>query len=280
MKLYNKLDHPEILSFIFHPRQEEKHSLPEKYKDFDVEIENNTVIGCRLFIHDANSPTILYFHGNGETVSDYDPIATLYNEVGLNIIVATYRGYGWSTGTPTVQTMIDDCKPILESCKQTCEKYNLSGPLFIMGRSIGSVPAIELAHQFTDAFKGLIIESGFADTLPLLTNMGLNISDHSLLEEDGFGNRDKIASITIPTLILHGAADEIIPVHQAERLQSFSGARTKKFFVVPGADHNSVLSAGGKHYFTTIKGFIDEITGQTSWRNKRKKYRKSDSNEK
>ena len=126
MKLYNKLDHPEILGFIFHPRQEERHSQTEKFSDFDVEIENDTVLGCRLFIHGDKSPTILYFHGNGETVSDYDIIAPLYNEVGLNFIIATYRGYGWSSGTPTVENMINDCIPILESSQRVCKKYNLT----------------------------------------------------------------------------------------------------------------------------------------------------------
>jgi len=173
---------------------------------------------------------------------------------------------------------LNDCEPIFKGSQQICKKHDISGPLFVMGRSIGSVPAIELAYKFEDSFKGIIIESGFADTLPLLTNMGLNPSDHSLQEDDGFGNRKKIESITIPTLILHGAADTIIPIAQAERLQAFSGARTKRFFVVPGADHNSVLSAGGEYYFSTIKGFIDDVTGQANWRKKRKKYRNTENN--
>ncbi len=279
MEHYNKLDHPEILQFIFHARQDTELSKPTGCKDFNINIDSNTVLGGRLFLHDHKSPTILYFHGNGETIADYNAIAPLYCEAGLNFLIVTYRGYGWSGGTPTVKAMIDDCTPILENCEQICLENNMTGPLFVMGRSIGSVSAIELAHNFPDTFKGLIIESGFADTLPLLSNLGLDPVEHGLEEKDGFGNRDKIASITMPTLILHGSLDAIIPIPQAERLQAFSGARTKKFFVIPGADHNSVLSVGGEHYFSTIKGFIDELTGKTSWRRQRKKFKKHQNDE-
>ncbi len=279
MKSYSKLDQKDILQFIFHPRQEEQHPKPEESIDFNVNIDKDITLGCRLFIHDIKAPTILYFHGNGETVLDYDLIAPLYNKTGLNFIISSYRGYGWSSGIPTVTSMINDCEPILQKTQQICQQHNLAGPLFVMGRSIGSVAAIDLAYKFDDTFKGLIIESGFADTLPLLSNLGFNLDNNSLQEQDGFGNRDKIASITIPTLILHGAADTIIPIPQAERLQAFSGARAKKFFVVPGADHNSILMAGGEHYFSTIKSFINDITGQTSWRKSRKKFQSTDKND-
>lgn len=273
MKTYTKMDQPEILKYIFHPRPDMVPESPAGSEDFKVQIDNSIMLSCRLFTHEQEAPTILFFHGNGEIISDYDTIGPIYNKIGLNFIIGTYRGYGRSSGQPTVNAMIADCKPTFERVRLLCEERNLTGPLFIMGRSIGSVAAIELAYSMPDTFKGLIIESGFADTLPLLSNLGLDPALHSLEEKDGFGNRDKISTIKKPTLILHGSNDAIIPIHQAERLQSFSGARTKKFFIIPGADHNSVMSSGGEHYFSTIKGFIDEVTGNNNWRRRRKKFR-------
>jgi pimeloyl-ACP methyl ester carboxylesterase len=80
----------------------------------------------------------------------------------------------------------------------------------------------------------------------------------------------KIARITKPTFILHGARDEIIPAAEAEKLQACCGAKSKEFQIVPGADHNSIMAVAGRLYFQTIKQFIDKISGTSSWRKRRK----------
>ncbi|MEE4240027.1 MAG: alpha/beta hydrolase [Desulfopila sp.] len=274
MRDYTKLDQPDILQYLFIPRQETRPATPPNTHNIDIEVDENIVLGCRLHLHDKASATILFFHGNGETVYDYEDIAQSFCRTGINFFIATYRGYGWSNGTPTVEKMMHDCPSIYSGVQQAMKEFDLrSEALFVMGRSIGSAAAIELCSLYDDSIRGLIIESGFADTLPLLRNLGMESLGEFTGEHEGFGNREKIATIIMPTLILHGAADTLIPVPQAERLQAFSGARTKKFFVIPGADHNGVISSGGELYFTTIKDFIDDITGVSSWRNKRKKYR-------
>lgn len=55
-----------------------------------------------------NAPTLLFFHGNGEIVEDYDDIAQIYLKLGINFLPVDYRGYGRSTGSPTVTAMMRD----------------------------------------------------------------------------------------------------------------------------------------------------------------------------
>ncbi len=272
MKNYNKIDAPKYLKYLFHPQNLNISDIQDE-KDEDILTTGGVRLGCRFFLADIKFPTILYFHGNGEKPADYDAIAPLYMDAGVNLFVATYRGYGRSNGTPSVENMMSDAPIILKYLQVKQVEMEMTGPVFIMGRSIGSAVAIELCAAFADHVKGMILESGFADTIPLLEKIGLDMSCEAFEEEDGFNNLDKIAKIKMPTLILHGSSDHLIPVNQAEKLQSFSGARTKKFFVIPGADHNSTIAAGGEHYFTTIKGFIDDVTGESTWRKRRKKYR-------
>lgn len=275
MKNYTQLDLQSILEYLFHPRQEELSAGPVDSHDITIALDDDVTLGCRLYLKNNDAPTLLFFHGNGETVSDYDYIAKLYADFNINLFVATYRGYGWSSGKPSVTSMMNDSVKVFQDFLKTLDNMSITGPVFIMGRSLGCASAIEVCHNSSDSIKGLIIESGFADTLPLLEKLGVDTDVHQLSEDDGFGNVDKIAEIKLPTLILHGSADTIISVAQAERLQAFSGARTKKFFVIPGADHNEMISCGGEHYFSTIKGFINEVTGQNTWREKRRKLRNS-----
>ncbi len=273
---YSKIDRPEILAHIFHPYSEAVTPLPPGASDLDIEVEPGVNIGCRFYCADPLAPTILYFHGNGETVGDHDPIGPHYNEVGINLLVTDYRGYGRSGGSPSVTSMFNDGEILFLEARKWLLEQGCSGSLFLMGRSLGSACAIDLAAKFSDDIKGLIIESGFADTLPLARSLGLKEEDSGITEDDGFNNRAKIALVTKPTFILHGARDAMIPAVEAEKLQSFCGAKNKEFQVVPGADHNSLMAVAGKLYFQAIKQFIDKITGASSWRKRRKAGKQED----
>jgi pimeloyl-ACP methyl ester carboxylesterase len=231
-------------------------------------MEPSVVIGCRFYLEGPDAPCILYFHGNGETVADHDTIGPRYNEVGINLLVTDYRGYGWSSGKPSVTAMFADGEILLQETRKWMAENGYTGPLFLMGRSLGSACAIDLAAKYSDEIKGLIIESGFADTLPLARSLGIDVLDFT--EEECFNNNAKIALVSKPTFILHGARDEMIPAAEAEKLQSFCGAKSKEFQVVPGADHNSIITVAGRLYFQAIKQFIDKITGASSWRKRRK----------
>lgn len=236
------------------------------------------MIGCRFHLSSPEAPTILYFHGNGETVGDYDQIAGKYVEFGMNLLVATYRGYGWSTGSPTVSSMLDDCHVILEKALTWLEEKGCNGPVCVMGRSLGAASAIELASRHQGLFKAMIIESGFGDTLPLLTTLGIDTVQAELLEDNGFRNCEKIAEVKLPTLILHGSADTLISPRLAEKLQACSGARSKQFLLIPGAEHNTMIATGGNTYFSTIKGFIDKACGITRWGYKKRLRRQDTEN--
>jgi pimeloyl-ACP methyl ester carboxylesterase len=139
-----------------------------------------------------------------------------------------------------------------------------------MGRSLGSAAALELASTHADDITGLIIESGFATSLPLLKNLGVDVAGLGISEEDGFRNVRKISTFSKPTLLIHGQYDEIIPVNSAAILQAQSPARTKELQVVPGASHNTIIASAGELYFSVIKQFCNKISGIKAQR--RKKY--------
>ena len=262
---YSKLDRAEVLSHIFFPRHYSRTAPPPNSYDFDCPVEENVVLGCRLYAADESAPTIIYFHGNAETVGDYDDIAAGYTRLGINLMMTTYRGYGWSTGSPTVTSMLGDTGIVFEKTLQFLEERGFNGPISAMGRSLGSAAAIDLAFHHQQALKTLIIESGFGDTLPLTETLGIATEGTDITESDCFKNCEKIEEITIPTLILHGAVDTMIPPKLAEKLQSRSGARSKQFLLIPGAGHSTTISVGGSIYFSTIKGFIDKACGITKW---------------
>jgi len=259
---YSKLDQPEVLQKLFHPRPEADNVSPPPHAvENDIAVAEGVRVHARFHLAGKEEPNILFFHGNGEIVSDYDAIGPYYTKCGMNFLAVDYRGYGRSSGTPEVTAMMQDSHRILDAVKRWLSAAEHTGPLLIMGRSLGSAAALELASSYTDDIAGLIIESGFSTTLPLLMNLGVDVAGLGISEEDGFRNVRKISSFTKPTLIIHGQYDEIIPVNSAAILQAQCPARAKEFQVVPGASHNTIIASAGELYFTVIKQFCNKISG-------------------
>ena len=271
---YSKLDQPGVVQLLFHPRKELDLKPPPGSIDCDIFVEQDVRIGTRFHMAGMEDPNILFFHGNGEVVSDYDSIGPIYNEHGLSLLAADYRGYGRSGGVPTVTSMMRDSHVIFEEVQHWLRDAKRTGPLVVMGRSLGSACALELAASHAGDLSGLIIESGFARTVPLLQCLGIDTQALGITESDGFNNAQKIAQFDKPTLIIHAQHDQLIPVMSAEILQVECAARSKEFRMVPGADHNTVMMRSGKSYFEGIKQFTDKIEGKRrkrSFRRNRKR---------
>jgi alpha-beta hydrolase superfamily lysophospholipase len=249
----SSFDQPEVSQFIFYPRRD-----PPPQDDvplYPVEVGGGISVVCRFYPAPEGIATILYFHGNGETAGDYDLVSSLYTALGINLFVADYRGYGLSTGEPTISHILHDAHPIFERLREVLREDNHPATIFVMGRSLGSAPAIEVAFQYQNALRGLIVESGFSDAFRLLSYIGLPLKIAPQQGED-FPNGYKMRSIGIPTLLIHAAEDHLIPLHEAEELQRLSGAEEKHLVVIPRADHNNLMMVGRERYFQEIEEFI------------------------
>ncbi|WP_233249136.1 alpha/beta hydrolase [Desulfobulbus oligotrophicus] len=272
--LLTLMDRPEITNVLFHPVQVARNTPPQGAVDIDVSVAEDVTIACRLYSADPTAPTIVFFHGNGEIIPDYDTIGPMYVRERLNFLVTEYRGYGWSTGMPLTSTLLPDSNTVFLSLRQWLSDHAYTGPLFVMGRSLGSACAIDVAVNHSELVDGLIIESGFAKTLPLAVVLGVDLAQLGISEEQTFNNSAKIATFTKPTYILHGQYDQLIQLWQAETLHAQCDAKQKELQVVPRADHNSIIAVAGPLYFQEIRKFIEKATGTApDWRELRRQFK-------
>ncbi len=257
---YFILDRPEILMSLFHPRSEwDEPGAAGAARDVMIPVEDDVVVGARFHMTDKAVPNILFFHGNGEIVSDYDQMGPLYNRLGINFLPVDYRGYGRSTGRPTVTAMMRDCHIIFEFVKQWLHENGYKGPFIIMGRSLGSASALELAASYKSQIQGLIIESGFAYAGPLLRLLGVNVESFGFREEEGFRNVDKIHGFDRPVLMIHAENDHIIPFMDGQALYDSCQSADKTLLKVPGANHNDIFTRGMSEYMAAVKTLADKI---------------------
>jgi alpha-beta hydrolase superfamily lysophospholipase len=261
------MDRPEIIYRLFFPRRADAMERgPQNGTNHFIEVAPGVSIGCRFYAAKTDAPNILYFHGNGEIAPDYDYVSSLYTQQGINLFVADYRGYGMSDGSPACSAIIKDARPLFQGFVMFLGSEGYPGDLFVMGRSLGSAPAIEVAYQYQQLLKGLIVESGFASQQKQLTRLGVTRLFKDVDRVVGFGNDLKIKKVQIPTLIIHGEEDEVIPVTEGKALYELSGATEKKALFVPGAGHNDLLETGWREYIEAIATFTgrpETISGYT-----------------
>jgi pimeloyl-ACP methyl ester carboxylesterase len=223
-----------------------------------VPVEPGVSISCRFYPASTGSPCILYFHGNGEVACDHDWIAPVYNREGIGLFVADYRGYGLSDGTPSFSSMTADAHSIFSFFLEAVRASGNDEPLFLMGRSLGSHSAAELACHYPEHLRGLIVESGSPNVARLARLFGLSSKGLPDLEETISA---QIRSITLPALIIHGERDSLIPPSEATTLHEEIGSQEKRLVIIPSADHNSLMLVGMEQYFSAIKDFVLRNSG-------------------
>jgi alpha-beta hydrolase superfamily lysophospholipase len=255
---YSKIDIPEVLSYVFYPR-DESGPCPRYAFDHFIPVAEAVALHCRFYEEDKAWPWILYFHGNGEVVSDYDEIALFYFKHSLNLVVVDYRGYGKSNGTPTVTDMSRDSRKVYESVKTALTERGLRDDLWVMGRSLGSVSALAIAFDKSTGINGLIIESGFPSIMSLIVRHGIATPDMDL---DAITREclDMVRSITVPVLIIHGEYDTLVPPDEAETIYETIGSAQKDLLMIPGATHNDIMFVGLRQYMEAIRKFVDSTS--------------------
>jgi hypothetical protein len=252
---YRDIDQSPALSYIFYPRN--YHSAPPRDAfDVAVYVEEDVSITCRFYKGNDNWPWILFFHGNGEVVSDYDEISLFYLKRKLNLVVADYRGYGASGGSPTLTSIAHDAPILLHAVSAELARRKQRQRLWLMGRSLGSISAIELAYHYPADMKGLIIESGFSSIVRLILHLGLPAPTVDLepIYEACIG---MIRQIKVPTLVMHGEYDALVPLREAEDLYQNLGTEDKELLIVGNADHNDIMFVGLDQYFTALERFVE-----------------------
>lgn len=259
---YSILDRPEILALLFHPRPSYGGSLAPPSHDLMIPVEEKIAVGAGFHVGDPDGANILFFHGNGEIVEDYNDLGPLYTRMGVNFLAVDYRGYGRSGGRPSVAAMMADGERILDWVLAWLRKNGHGGPLAVMGRSLGSAPALDLAARRFADIDGLIIESGFARAAPLLQLLGVSPAAIGFREEAGFANIEKIKRVKKPTLIIHAEFDHIIPYAEAQELYAASPAAERSLLTIPGANHNDIFARGLSKYLEAVKDLTLKLTPQ------------------
>jgi pimeloyl-ACP methyl ester carboxylesterase len=155
--------------------------------------------------------------------------------------------------------MVRDSLEVFGGGTKWLTSQGFTGKMWVMGRSLGSTSAIHVARHGGESLAGLIVESGFADTVGLLGRVGIPVERISVPREWTRFNEEEIRQVTLPTLVIHGEWDQIIPVTDGEALFQAARASKKELEVIPGAGHNDLFWVGMAQYMEAIDRFVKGV---------------------
>ena len=247
-------DSKEFNQNLFFPRSDDGEDFGSADEIF-VEVEPNCKIHVRRHPSSKAKFSLLFFHGNGEIISDYDGLKKYFHALGCEFIVCDFRGYGKSEGTPTLRNTLIDASSIYNFLKNNGK---LKSRVCVMGRSLGSAPAIDLCVQFSE-ISCCVVESGYADPIPLVERRGLRIDKTTTAENKLFNNSEKIRLVTCPILIMHGEDDFLIIPQEAVLNHKNAGSKHKVLNILKGVGHNDMMMAHDNAYFKNLNSFFSSI---------------------
>lgn len=181
----------------------------------------------------AAKGVLVYFLGNGEDLASGVRVAAEWAAHGYRILVSEYPGYGESEGSPSYAGVIENAERSLVEGQGLAQAAGL--PLLLGGHSLGTFSAMHLAAQ--GAGERLLL---FAPPTSIAAagQARFPFLPVGMLLRHPFDNLGKAAQIRIPTLIVHGAMDTIVPHRMGQELSE--AIPQARLITVPGAGHNSL----------------------------------------
>lgn len=204
-----------------------------------------------LYPGDENgpSPAVLYFHGNGELIDDWDVEMRRLAEEGVTALAVEFPGYGRSDGKPTRETIRETAAAAFDRLAH--EEGVDPARIVSWGRSMGGGAAADLAMERPVA--GLVLQSTFSSTMA----MAATVLVPGFLVRDRFAPEMVVARYDGPVLLMHGPTDEVIPYEQALRT---AAARPGLEVVDLPCGHNDCAPAWGEIMGHLLTFIADEVT--------------------
>lgn len=248
-------------SFLFNDKKISAYKLPGNnipdslIKQVTFKSGGNTLYGYWVKGENYfNSFTILYCHGNKDNIDNYWDRVMYLHELGVNVFIFDYRGFGLSEGTSSEEGLHEDAAAAWNFIKSNYGVKSYS--LILYGYSLGNVASIYLAAEVVKPMA-LIAEAPFASANSLTQGSLVLDIPAGWLTKGKFNNAEEIKKITTPFLLLHGSDDDFVRFRDNGQVVFDNAPEPKTLIVVPGAVHTNIPEKMGvEEYLMSLRKFL------------------------
>ncbi len=223
-----------------------QYNFSAKHEERFITMPDGAVINTLYFTSDERRGVIFYNHGNGGELPRWGEISYFFLDMGYDVFVYDYRGYGKSTGHRSESLLLEDAQLLYDHVKQDWEESQI----IVYGRSLGSGPASYVAGKNNP--QKLILETPFY-SLRDVAGRYFPFFPFVHLIRYPFRNAHHLTHATTDIHIFHGTSDMVVPIASGKRLHRALNPEKAHFHVVHGATHHNLLE------FAEYRAGVQEI---------------------
>ncbi len=205
-------------------------SMDLPWEDVYFKTRDNITLNGWLIKNPKAKSTVLFAHGNAGNISGRLFKINFFYELGLNVFVFDYRGYGKSQGVPSEQGIYVDAQAAYDYLQS---RGDIDMQCIILyGASLGGIVVTDLATQRNAAL--LVVESSITSAAdmarihyPYVPRFLMSLKFNSL---------GKVKVLNIPKVFIHSPEDDVVPYWMGRKL--FEEAKEPKEFLQTQGGHN------------------------------------------
>lgn len=212
---------------IFFPTKLEQNyvfNFDKSYKEITIPTNDNINLHGILFyaknvensISSKNKKLVFYLHGNAGTVNSWGGIADVYTDLGYDLFVLDYRGYGKSEGEIYSQEQFFDDVQMAYNFVRKEKNYDEKN-IVVVGYSVGTASAAMLSSQNNP--KALILQAPYFSLTDMTTRTYSFVPTFLLKYE--FNTAEFLSKNKVPTTIFHGTDDRVIPYESSLLIKEY-----------------------------------------------------------
>ena len=230
------------------------------HEDVELHTEDGETLHAWWLPADSPEGTLLFFHGNAGNISHRLDSLRIFNELGLQVLIIDYRGYGRSSGRPSESGLYEDARAAWRWLRE--EQALPADDILLFGRSLGAAVAAHLGGEQgeTEPPRGIILESAFTSVPDLGARIYPFLPVRTLARYD-YATEDLVADLRSPVLVIHSTQDDIVPFSHGEAIYKAvrEGQAPSADFLEISGDHNSGFMTSGETYRNGLADWLERI---------------------
>ncbi|REG98501.1 alpha/beta hydrolase [Flavobacterium aquicola] len=206
-----------------------KFHFSQEFEEINIKSFDGNKLHGLLFKAKDSKGIVFYLHGNSGALDSWGGIASVYTDLGYDIFILDYRGYGKSDGKIESEEQV--FKDISFAYKNILKRYQEKN-VAIIGYSIGTGFAARLAAANNP--KMLILQSPYYNFMEFSSSRIPYVPD--LFKKFRIETNLFIKNVKAPIFIFHGKNDNLIAVENSERLSRLLH-KESHFYKLDNQDH-------------------------------------------
>jgi uncharacterized protein len=200
-----------------------------------------------------NDFAVLVANGNAGDRSLRAPLAEALAEEGFAVLLFDYRGYGGNPGQPSEEGLARDA---IAAYRFLTEGEGIPRErLLYFGESLGAAVLTALATEHPPA--GLVLRSPFTD-LAAVGRVHYPFLPVGAMLWDRYPVVEQLRGVTVPTTIVYGTQDSIVPPAQSRAVAEAAAGPTTTL-EIEGAGHNDLALLNSRELIDAVVGLADRI---------------------